>query len=81
MSKRQAIYAAVLVCLTLRCLGQDMIELPDQTPMIPAPSGWAYESAPGAFFWGGFGASFSVGLVAWVVGAIKRRLMGGFSEE
>lgn len=52
----------------------------NQTPSIPVPSGWAYQSSPGDFFWLGFGIAFGLGVVCLVVRFINRRLAGGTYE-
>lgn len=58
-----------------------IVELTNQTPSIPIPTDWIYQSSPGSFFWAGFGIVFGAGLLAVVVLAIKRRLAGGNDYE
>jgi len=58
-----------------------IVALTNQTPEIPVPLDWAYQSAPGDFFWMGFGIVFGAGLLSIVVLAIKRRMVGGSDYE
>lgn len=75
MKKLQvAIVAVFLLCGSVSSFAQSGITntVPDATPDIPAPVGWAYASSPGTYFWNGVWFSVGMGFLTLSVRGVRK---------